>query len=244
MRKRSRKIKKKIDDFSFWEHLEDLRVKILWAIGVFFVFFLVAYFYLSLRLITFLVHFSGLKLYYISVFEPFLSRVKVSAFSALVVSIPFFILQVLRFVLPGLLPHERKVLVLLTVVVFVFSGATGFVLFWFSPYLLRLFVKTFAISAIYYHFSVSTFLNFYVMLALVDLVLVLIPAITYLLLKMEILKVENIGKVRRFVIPVTMFIAALVTPPDPLSMIIVALPLWLLFEVSVFVFRLGRLKDR
>ncbi len=221
-----------------------MRVKILWAIGAFFVLFILAYFYFSLKFIKFLVHFSGLKLYYISVFEPFLSRIKVSAFLALIVSIPFFIFQILRFVLPGLLPREKKNLILLTVIVFLFSTATGFVLFRFSPYFLRLFVGTFAIREISSHFSLSTFLNFYMMLALVDVVLVLIPAVTYLLLKMGILKIESIGSVRRFVIPISMFVAALVTPPDPLSMIVVALPLWLLFEISVLIFRVTRIREK
>gem|GEM_PF-6118163 len=130
-------------------------------------------------------------------------------------------------------------LIILSATIFLLATGVGFVLFWFSPYLLKLFVETFASREVASHFSIATFLNFYMMLVLVDAVLVLIPGLTYLSLKLGILKREKIGSVRRVLIPLFMFIAALITPPDPLSMLIVAAPIWLLFELSVLVFRIG-----
>jgi sec-independent protein translocase protein TatC len=105
------------DDLSFWDHLEDLRRKVLVALALFALFFLAAYFALSSVAVAHLVQRSRRTLYYLSVFEPFLTRLKVSALLAMLGSLPVLAAQVLRFVLPGLFPRERTILITLTLIV-------------------------------------------------------------------------------------------------------------------------------
>ena len=53
-----------------------------------------------------------------------------------------------------------------------------------------------------------------------------------------VIRLEGVNKARRYLIPIFLFIAAVITPPDPASMVIVFIPLWLIFELSLLVFRL------
>ena len=94
-------MRKKIDDFSFWDHLEDLRRKILVVIACFCLFFLAGYLLFSFRLIAALTEYAGRRFFYLSVFEPFFTRVKISFFLALLSSLPFLLVQLYVFCSPG-----------------------------------------------------------------------------------------------------------------------------------------------
>jgi sec-independent protein translocase protein TatC len=227
-----------VDTLSFWDHAEDLRRKILWALAVFAVSFVVLYFFLSFRLTDYLVSLSSRPLYYLSVFEPFLTRVRVSAWTAVFASVPFLLVQVVRFVMPGLRRRERRMLAGMLAFGAVFVAGVGYLLFAFSPTILKLFLDAFASPAVEMHLSISTFITFYLMLAASAFVIVLIPAVTFILLKIGVLRLETVRKSRRYVVPILLFVAAVITPPDPASMLIVYVPLQLVFELSLLAFRL------
>jgi sec-independent protein translocase protein TatC len=99
--------KKRADRLSFLEYLEDLRRKLLWVLALFAAAFLAAYFGFAQRLIQALIRWIELPLYYLSVFEPFLTRVRVSVALAAAASLPLLLVQMARFVLLGLHRRER-----------------------------------------------------------------------------------------------------------------------------------------
>jgi sec-independent protein translocase protein TatC len=231
-------MERKVDGYSFWEHMEDLRRKVLWVLLFAALTFLACYFFLSRQIIEALVSLSRRTPTYISVFEPFFSRLRVSVWAAVFASVPFLVVQIVRFIAPGLHRGERRVFLGVTLTFAALVVGAGWLLYTFSPTILSLFLDAFASPSIEMHLSISTFITFYLMLAASALVIVLIPVVTFLLLKLGVIRLEGVSKARKYLIPVFLFIAAVITPPDPASMIIVFIPLWAIFELSLLVFRL------
>jgi sec-independent protein translocase protein TatC len=231
-------MRKRIDDFSFWDHLEDLRRKVLWVVACFVCGFLISYLFLSVRLIAALIAFVGRSFYYLSVFEPFLTRVKISFSFSLLASFPLLLVQLIRFALPGLRRREKLLLLVAVPLVLALVSGLGFLLFQVSPRLLALFLESFAAPGVEFRLSVSTLVTFYIMLAAADIVLILIPAVTFVLLRLGVLSPRRLAGARKFLVPLFLLIAAFITPPDPGSMIVVAGPLWLMFEATLLLFRL------
>jgi sec-independent protein translocase protein TatC len=232
------RMERKVDGYSFWGHLEDLRRKMLWVLGFALLAFLGCYFFLSRQILEALVGLTGRTPYYLSVFEPFLSRLRVSAWAAAFASVPLAVVQAIRFVSPGLRRGEKSLFLGVTLAALLLVIGAGYVLYRFSPVILSLFLDAFASPSIEMRLSISTFITFYLMLAGSALVIVLIPVATFLLLKLGVLKLSGVAKARRYLVPLFLFIAAVITPPDPASMIIVFIPLWAIFELSLLLFRL------
>jgi sec-independent protein translocase protein TatC len=229
---------KKIDEFSFWDHLEDLRRKILVVIACFVLGLLIAYLALSYRLIELLTSFAGRRFYYLSVFEPFFTRLKISFFLSLLATLPLLLLQLIRFTLPGLKRREKVLLLLIPPLFLALVTGAGILLVRVSPHLLALFLESFAAPGVEFRLSISTLITFYIMLLAADIVLILIPTATFLLLKLGVISVPRIAAARKFLVPFFLLLAALISPPDLVSMLLLACPLWLLFEITLLVFRL------
>jgi len=229
--------RKRADRLSFYDHLEDLRRKILWVLAFFAVAFLVAYFGAAQRLVETLVRRIGLELYYLSVFEPFLTRIKVSVSLAVAASLPLLLVQVFRFVLPGLHKKEKIAFLGITGIFLALVVMLGYLLFSYSPLLLGYFLKTFASPAVAYHLSIATLISFYLMLLIGDALIILMPVLVFLLHKMGFITVKGIRSSRKIVIAGLNILAAVITQPDPFTLLIVAVPLYLIFEGSLLLLR-------
>jgi sec-independent protein translocase protein TatC len=229
---------KKPDEFSVWDHAEDLRRKLLLVLLVFGGLFLFSYFFFSARVVEYLVGRVDRDLYYLSVFEPFLTRLRVSAAVSLVVTIPVLLVQIARFVLPGLYPAERAAFIGFAALLMALMAVVAVVMFRFSSLILGFFLEAFAAPSVDYRLSVATLISFYIMLMLGDALIILTPLVVFVLMKLDLITPEGVRRSRRYVIPLFMLLAAAVTPPDPFTMIAVALPLWGVYEVSFLGMRL------
>jgi sec-independent protein translocase protein TatC len=232
------KRKTEANDLGFWDHIEDLRRKLFWVFAWFLLCFFLAYFLLSERLIEHLVAGASIEVFYLGVFEPFLIKVRVSLYSSLLVSLPLFVVQLLRFLMPGLYPRERRIVLVFVGLLAVCAGALGWLSYRYSSLLLDFFISTFASEGIKRTFSVTTFLSFYLMLLGIDLLVLVIPLATLALLKTGVLDRRTLAKSRRILVPLFLLISAMITPPDPATMLIVFVPLWFLFEGALFASRL------
>jgi sec-independent protein translocase protein TatC len=229
--------RRKADRLTFLEHLEDLRRKVLWVLAFFAAAFLAAYFGLAQGLVEALVGWVDLPLYYLSVFEPFLTRIRVSLALAAVASLPLLLVQVARFVLPGLHRREKASFVAVTGLYLALVAGLGVLLYRFSPLLLSYFLKTFAAREVQYHLSVATVISFYLMLLAADALIVVMPLAVFLLLQLGLITLQGLRRSRKVVFAVILVTAAVVTPPDPFTMLLVAVPLYLLFEGSLALLR-------
>ena len=166
--------------------------------------------------------------------SPFLAPLKLVLFLAVVLSIPFVLYQAWSFVAPGLYRHERKLAFpLLFSSVFLFYLGMAFAFFAVLPIVFKFLVMTTPPGV-----AVMTDINQYM-----DFVLTLffafglcfeVPILTILLVIGGIMDRDAIAEKRPYVIVLAFVVGAILTPPDVVSQTMLAVPIWLLFELGLF----------
>ncbi|THF54018.1 twin-arginine translocase subunit TatC [Allorhizobium terrae] len=244
------------------EHLVELRSRLIWSLGAFFVAFIVCFFFAK-HLFNLLVipykwaviwaHLDVTKaeLIYTAPQEFFFTQVKVSMFCAMVVSFPVIAAQVYKFVAPGLYKNERAAFLpfLIASPVLFLMGA-ALVYFFFTPMVMWFFLAMqqapgqgdVAISLMP---KVSEYLSLIMSLVFAFGLVFQLPVVTTLLARVGILESKWLAEKRKYFIVIAFIAAAILTPPDPMSQIGLALPTILLYEVSIYAAKLverGRAK--
>jgi len=222
---------------SFWDHLEELRSRLIKAILCVCAGFLIAYFFVA-RIQNFLVDSffpSGeIPLAFLNPIEGFIVSLKLALAVGLVIAAPGVFYQFWRFVAPGLYPRERKfilpVVVTSTVSFLVGVGFSFFVL----PYATRFFLS-FGYGKIQNLWSFGSYVDFLVRLMIAFGVVFELPLIIYFLVRLGLVTPEFLRKQRRYAIIINLIIAAVITPPDIFTMIVLSIPLLLLYEISIII---------
>jgi len=226
-------------ELSLTEHLTELRdrlIKVFIFIGLGFT---VSYF-LSDRLMLwinepiapYLTATEG-KLIFISPFEKFFSYLWLSLFGGIVISSPFWFYQIWKFISPGLYKNEKKACLLFVFMsVFLFLSGVLFVYFIVYPFSFR-FLLQFGGDEIAY-ISLKPYLSFFLRTALVFGLVFELPLLILGALKFKAISPAQLKKTRPYVVTSIAFLSALITPPDIFSMLFMMLPLYLLFEISIW----------
>ena len=229
-------------ELSLTEHLTELRdriIKILLALAVGFVF---CYFFskniftiISRPIKPYLTHTNG-QLIFISPFEKFFSYLWVSLFAGFIISSPFWLYQVWKFISPGMYKGEKKwSLLFVGSSVFLFLSGILFVYFVVFPLSFNFLLNFGGEEAAY--ISLKPFLSFFLRTAIVFGLVFEMPILLFSLLKLNIITVEQLTKARPYVIILIALLSAIITPPDILSMLFMMFPLYLLFEASIWISR-------
>ncbi len=172
----------------------------------------------------------------------FLAPIRLSFFVALFITVPFILAQIWGFIAPGLYKHEKKAaLPLLLSAIVLFYLGVAFAYFIVLVPALKFFVM-FAPDNVLPMTDIDSYLNFVVKLFLVFGVMFEIPVVTLILVLMRLVSVQSLADKRRYIIVGCFAIAAVVTPPDGASMIMLAVPMCLLFELGLFM-ALALVKD-
>jgi len=222
----------------FIDHLEDLRKCILISLTSFFALSIVAYFF-SHQLVEFLItplrpH-EEAQLIFQTPYEAFLTHIKVSGFSGFVLALPILFFQFWAFVSPGLYAKEKKTfLVLCFVSIVLFFAGVGLAFFVTIPWALT-FLLSFQTETLRPLLSIGPYFSFLFNIVLVFGVLFDFPVVVIGLVKMGILKSATLVASRKITIVALFCVSALLTPADPVSQIMLALPLWALFEITVMI---------
>ena len=225
----------------FLSHLEELRRRLLLCLVVFAVFSALSAF-LSREILDFLTlplrRFSNADLFFQRPYEAFLIRLKVSAFAGFVLASPFFFAQVWLFVAPGLYEKEKMVLFPLIFFSAAFFLAGGiFAYFIIIPFGLH-FLLGFQTENLKPLLSVGPYFSFLTGMSLATGLFFDAPIILIGLVHFGILQSTSLAKARRPIIVCIFIAAAVLTPsPDPVSQVILAIPLLLLFEISLLITR-------
>ncbi|API52004.1 twin arginine-targeting protein translocase TatC [Rhizobium leguminosarum] len=237
------------------EHLMELRTRLMWSIGAFFVAFIACFFFAK-DLFNYLVipyktavvwaHLDVEKaqLIYTAPQEFFFTQVKVAMFGGLVVAFPIIAAQVYKFVAPGLYKNERQAFLpflIASPVLFLMGGAL--VYFFFTPMVMWFFLSMqqapghdeIAISLMP---KVSEYLSLIMTLVFSFGLVFQLPVITTLLARVGLLTSQWLAEKRKFAIVLAFVVAAVLTPPDPMSQIGLAIPTILLYEISIYAARL------
>lgn len=225
------------------QHFDELRRRILWTFLVFVV-ALVAGWGVSPFLQDFLTAplmniWSGAMLYS-GITDGFMIRMSLTFLFALIVVIPVALWHIWAFVAPGLKTKERKficpVLVLSPILFLIGAGFAFYVLL---PFVFQFFVELNEASPVasimlpvardYLSFSIG-------MLKLFGIAFQL-PLVMVMFNRLGLLSRARVLKMRRYAIVFIVIVAAIVTPPDVVSQILLAVPMWLLFEASILFMR-------
>lgn len=168
----------------------------------------------------------------------FLAPIRLAFFVAFFISIPVIIGQIWGFVRPALYKHEKRIAVplLLSAVVLFYVGM-AFAYFVVLVPALKFFVM-FAPDNVLPMTDIDSYLSFVLKLFLVFGVMFEIPVATLLLVIMGVVSPNWLADKRKFIIVGCFFVSALVTPPDGASMVMLAVPMCLLFEIGLFMARI------
>ncbi|ABR60017.1 twin-arginine translocase subunit TatC [Sinorhizobium medicae] len=237
------------------EHLIELRTRLMWAVGAFFGAFLVC-FYFAKQLFNLLVlpfkwavSWAGLshrnvELIYTAPQEFFFTQIKVAMFGALVIAFPVIASQVYKFVAPGLYKNERAAFLPFLVaspLLFLLGGAL--VYFFFTPMVMWFFLAMEQGGgegevAIQLLPKVSEYLSLIMSLVFAFGLVFQLPVVTTLLARVGFVTSQGLAEKRKYAIVIAFVVAAVLTPPDPVSQIGLALPAILLYEISIYTARI------
>ena len=180
---------------------------------------------------------EGAKMIATGVITPFLVPVKVTAFVALFIALPYVLYQAWAFVAPGLYAHEKRlVLPLVVASTVLFLLGVGFC-YYFVFGKVFAFINSFAPQSITPAPDIEAYFSFVLTMFLAFGVTFEIPVVVVVLARAGIVSVEQLKQARPYVIVGAFVIAAIVTPPDVVSQIMLAVPMWLLYELGMIVAR-------
>lgn len=164
----------------------------------------------------------------------FMAPFKLNLFVALVLAMPVIIYLIWSFVRPALYEKERFLAVpLLVGSIALFYIGIAFAYFITLPAILHFFISV-SPESVAPMTDINSYLSFCLKLFLVFGLTFEIPIITLVLILIGVVSTQSLAEKRRFIVVGCFFIAMFVTPPDALSMIMLAVPMWLLFEIGLF----------
>ncbi|MCZ8544790.1 twin-arginine translocase subunit TatC [Mesorhizobium qingshengii] len=236
------------------EHLIELRRRLIWSLGGFFVAFLICFFFAK-RLFNLLVvpfkwatKWAGLdphkvELIYTAPQEFFFTQVKLAMFGGMVIAFPLIATQIYKFIAPGLYKNERNAfLPFLIASPILFLMGASLVYFFFTPMVMWFFLAMqqagtddqVQISLLP---KVSEYLSLIMTLIFSFGLVFQLPVVTSLMTRVGMLSSKGLAEKRKWAIVIAFIVAAVLTPPDPMSQIGLALPTILLYEVSIWAAR-------
>jgi len=174
--------------------------------------------------------------------ESFVVYFRIALIGGTTLSMPVIVYQIVRFMLPGLLPEEKKYLYYLLPGVFVcFGGGVAFAALIMLPAAIN-FMRGFLNTIIDNRWTLENYINFVTRVLFWMGIVFQTPLAMFFAAKLDLVTAKKLGKFRKYAVLVISIIAAVVTPtPDPVNMMIVMVPLYLLYEVGVLLARLARI---
>lgn len=219
------------------DHLVELRKRLIYSavalVALTLVCFIFAKDIYDLLLIPHRRAVPGAELIYTAPQELFFTYLNVALFGAIFLGFPIVASQIYMFVAPGLYKKERRAFIpyLVATPIFFCLGA-GLVYFAVLPMALGFFAGMQTVDIVMLT-SASEYLGLAMTLILAFGVCFQLPVVLTLLAQIDLIGVETLKKGRRYAIVAILALAAFLTPPDPISQIGLALPMYLLYEVSI-----------
>jgi sec-independent protein translocase protein TatC len=181
---------------------------------------------------------EGTRMIATGVISPILVPLKVTVLAAFMIALPYVLYQAWAFIAPGLYTHEKRIAVPLV------TGGTALFLLGVAYCYFVVFglifqaIHGFAPQAITPAPDIEAYLNFVITMFLAFGITFEIPLIQLVLVRAGVVTVEKLKEIRSYVIVGAFVIAAVVTPPDVLSQLLLAIPMCLLYEVGIVAARL------
>lgn len=178
---------------------------------------------------------AGAKMIATGVISPFLVPMKVTLLLGFLIALPWVLYQVWAFVAPGLYAHEKRLIAPLVVSSSVlFAAGVAFCYFFVFGRVFK-FISEFSPSSIMVAPDIENYLDFVMSMCLAFGLTFEVPIVVIVLVRTGLITVEKLKAIRSYVIVGAFIIAAIVTPPDVVSQLALAIPMWMLFELGLFV---------
>jgi len=163
----------------------------------------------------------------------FLVPLKVALLTALLITLPYVLYQTWAFVTPGLYAHEKRlVLPLVTASFLLFLAGMAFAYFLVFPLVFR-FMSSIAPEGVAWMTDIDKYLSFTLTMFVAFGVTFEVPIVIVLLVHMGAISVEKLREIRPYMIVGAFVAGAVFTPPDVISQLMLAVPLWLLYEAGI-----------
>lgn len=227
---------------TFISHLVELRTRLLRAVmvvlGIFVVLFLypgpsAIYDVLAQPMLASLP--AGTRMIATGVITPFMVPIKVTMLAAFVLSLPVVLYQAWAFIAPGLYRHEQRLalpLIMSSTLLFLLGMAFCYFVVFHTVFS---FIAHFAPQSITPAPDIEAYVNFVLTMFIAFGVTFEVPIAVILLVKTGVVTVKKLREIRGYVVVGAFVVAAVVTPPDVLSQLMLATPLCLLYEIGVLV---------
>ncbi|RJP71081.1 MAG: twin-arginine translocase subunit TatC [Candidatus Abyssobacteria bacterium SURF_17] len=221
---------------TFTEHLAELRIRLVKGLIAFAVFTILGYVFRGyvLEIIKRPLG-ETVPLHAFDIFEPFFASLRIAVYTGVFFGLPFFVYQIMMFCLPALRPSEKRVIVggLCAGVVLLYGGIVfSYVLI--LPLLMPQ-LSGFFRTGVEQTFSLNMYINKIFRFMIAFGLGFQMPIVLIILVRIGVISVDWLKKNRKYMIIGIFVVAAMLTPPDIISQTLLAIPLLLLYEVSIWV---------
>lgn len=223
------------------QHLIELRTRLLRVVVVIFALFIVLYAkfandiyaIVSAPLMKLLP--ANASMIATDITSPLLTPMKLTFFVALVLAIPYILYQIWAFVAPGLYKHEKRIaLPILFSSVILFYIGMAFAYFLIFPLIFKITTQS-GLVGVTAMTDISKYLDFVLHMFFAFGFIFEIPVATVLLISAEVMSAKALIKKRPYVILGCFVVGMILTPPDITSQFLLAVPMWMLFEIGVYI---------
>ncbi len=234
-------------EMSLIDHLTELRKRLLWSFVYIIIIFIVCFYYatdlfyfLAKPLVNLLQTDKGQGFIYTALQEAFFTELKIAFFFALFFAFPLIAIQIWKFIAPGLYKNEKNAFLpflIATPILFFAGGAMVYYLI--SPVAWNFFLSYQNMSdsgvPIRLEAKMGEYLSLMMRFIFAFGLAFQLPVVLGLMAKVGIVNHTSLKKFRKYAIVIAFLAAAFLTPPDPFSQISLALPIILLYEVSIYI---------
>ncbi|MDO4541479.1 MAG: twin-arginine translocase subunit TatC [Bacillota bacterium] len=223
---------------AFMEHLTELRKMLTYCVIALLVAFIIIFVLFCDELMDFVlapIHSLGIEVVYTGLAEVWLTKMKVSFIAAFIGAFPVISFFFWRFLRPALYANERKSFALIYFTsLFLFLLGVCFAYFAVLALTINFFVTSGTDTALPM-LTISKYVGFLVSFLIPFGLVFLLPMVVLALTKIGVLNGAMLAKSRKYVIVVLAILAAIITPPDIVSQLLILIPMLILWEISVFI---------
>ena len=236
----------KLKEMSLMDHITELRKRLIWSFIYLIIVFIICFYFadilfsfLARPLVNLMDIERGQGFIYTALQEAFFTELKVAFFFALFFSFPLIAIQIWKFLAPGLYKNEKKAFLpfLIATPVLFFAGGS-MVYYFIAPIAWKFFLSYQNMNSAGVPIRLEAKMGEYLALMMRFIfafgLAFQLPVVISLLAKANLVTHTTLKKYRKYAIVIAFLSAAFLTPPDPFSQISLALPIILLYEISIF----------
>ena len=236
----------KLKEMSLIDHISELRKRLLWSFVYIIIVFVICFYFadnlfsfLAKPLVTLMDTKNGQGFIYTALQEAFFTELKIAFFFALFFSFPLVAIQIWKFIAPGLYNKEKKAFLpfLIATPILFFAGGS-MVYYFIAPIAWKFFLSYQNINTtgvpIRLEAKMGEYLSLMMRFIFAFGLAFQLPVVITLLAKANLVTYTTLKKFRKYAIVIAFLSAAFLTPPDPFSQISLALPIILLYEISIY----------